>query len=187
MNITEILHIAMNKPPSLFHTCHETLAFVWENHFVLWWQVMFVSLVFLSLTNFSFHHLQRLEMLAPQESIFDVFITSNDYPLPNTMREMNLLHILAHVTFEAHNWTHKFHPWMENFENPNYKFSKGPRKFKKHPNILQTFSFKGLIGQLPAGPCLVTNHGMSCLCIRSPASVRCGCAYCFTPVNLPVS
>jgi len=119
------------------------------------------SLVFLSLTNLSFHHLQRLEMLAPQESVLNVFITSND----------------------THYQTQRG-KWVENFQNPNYKFSKWPnRKFKKPSKHNPDIRFHSLIGQLPAGPCLVTDDGMSCLRIRSPTSVRCGCA--LPPVNLP--
>jgi hypothetical protein len=47
INITCILYIAMNKPPSLSHTCHETLPFVRENHFLLWLEVMFMFSCFL--------------------------------------------------------------------------------------------------------------------------------------------
>lgn len=113
------------------------------------------SLVFLSLTNLSFHHLQRLEMLAPRESVLNVFITSND----------------------THYQTQRG-KWVESFQNPNYKFSKWPnRKFKKPSKHNPDIRFHSLIGQLPAGPCLVTDDGMSCLRIRSPTSVRCGCAW----------
>jgi hypothetical protein len=81
------------------------------------------SLVFLSLTNLSFHHLQRLEMLAPRESVLNVFITSND----------------------THYQTQRG-KWVESFQNPNYKFSKWPnRKFKKPPKDNPDIRFHSLM------------------------------------------
>lgn len=54
------------------------------------------------------------------------------------------------------------HEWKV-FKTQITSFQNDPMQVLKTPKHNLDIGFHSLIGQLPAGPCLVTDHGMSCL------------------------
>jgi hypothetical protein len=71
------------------------------------------------------------------------------HPLPNTKTQMNLLHILAQVNYEAHDQTNQILSLNGKFEEPNHRFLKPGVRFWSHCMV--------------TGWDMLTSHDLNCL------------------------